>query len=134
DPIVVTPNVNEFGFFGAAHGGLHVVVFFRPNVGTELQIDYKNPLALNRFTKRDSSVNARGSVYGHLFVISDADRMTLEKHKLIVTCNKREQYDFQTLPIGSVKQKLQLFKSSSGCLLALLDNAYCDYLVTEPVN
>lgn len=132
DPIVVRARVNEFELFGEAHDGQHVVVFFRPVVDSELLIDYRNPVALNRFCKLYNFINARGSVYGHLFVINDPEKLELEQHKLLVRCNVKEHYDFQLIPINSSKQKLQLFKSSSGCLLAMMDHSHSEYLVLEP--
>jgi hypothetical protein len=130
---MVRARVDEFELFGQAHDGIHVVVFFRPVVDSELLIDYKNPIVLNRFCKLYNFVNARGSVYGNLFVITDTEKMKLESHKLIVMCNKREQFDFQLIPVDSGKQMLRIFKSSSGCLLALANHSRSDYLITEPV-
>lgn len=132
DPIMVRARVNKFELYGESHDGHHVVVFFRPVVDSELLIDYRNPMQLNRFCKIYNFINARGSVYGHLFVVTQEERLEFHDHKLIVRCNRREQYDFQLLPINSGKQPLQIFKSSSGCLLAMVNNAHSDYLVLEP--
>lgn len=132
DPIVIRARVDEFELFGEAHDGQHVVVFFRPVVDSELLIDYRNPVALNRFCKLYNFINTRGSVYGHLFVINDPEKMELKDHRLIVRCNRKEQHDFQLVPINSSKQKLQLFKSSSGCLLAMMNHSHSEYLIMEP--
>jgi hypothetical protein len=132
DPITIRARVDEFELYGESHDGQHVVVFFRPVVDSELLIDYRNPLALNRFCKLYNFINTRGTVYGHLFVINDAEKMQLSQHKLIVRCNVKEHHDFQLVPISSGKQKLQLFKSSSGCLLAMMNHSPSDYLIMEP--
>lgn len=132
DPIMVRARVDEFELFGEAHDGHHVVVFFRPVVDSELHIDYRNPLVLNRFCKLYNFVNTRGSVYGNLFVINDEEKFEFNTHKLLVRCNRKEQFDFQLVPVNSSKQKLQIFKSSSGCILAMMNNSQSDYLITEP--
>lgn len=124
--------VDVFDNYGASHDGNHIVIFFRPVVETELLLDHKNPLTLNRFCRMYNIVNQRGSVYGHLFSVSDTEKLTLTRNRLVVRCNKHEKFDFSQLPINSEKQKLALFKSSSGCVLALSGHADSDYLVYEP--
>jgi hypothetical protein len=126
-------DVDTFEDFGKAHDGHHIGLFFRKLVDTPMLIDYENPYPLNRFCKMYNFVNARRSIYGHLFVVSDVSKVELEPHKMIVTCNKKELYDYVQHPITSYKQKLLIFKSSTGSVLAISGNAESPYLVTEAV-
>lgn len=124
--------VDAFEDLGAAHDGHHVGLFFRKLVETQMQIDYQNPFILNRFCKMYNFINSRGSIYGHLFVVTDTTKVDLAEHRLIVTCNKKELYDYVQLPLTSYKQKLLIFKTSTGSVLAISGNANSPYLVTEP--
>ncbi|AFH14625.1 hypothetical protein LU11_gp094 [Pseudomonas phage Lu11] len=123
--------VDVFEEFGSAHDGYHIGLFFRPLVNTPMHIDYENPYELNRFCKMYNFVNARGSIYGHLFVVADASKADLSEHKLIVSCNKRESFDFEQMPVTSYKQKLLIFKTGTGSVLAISGHADSPYLVTE---
>uniref|UniRef100_A0AB39CDX5 Uncharacterized protein n=1 Tax=Pseudomonas phage HRDY3 TaxID=3236930 RepID=A0AB39CDX5_9VIRU len=125
--------VDTFEDFGTAHDGHHIGLFFRKLVDTSIIIDYENPEALNRHCKMYNFVNQRGSIYGHLFVVSDVDKVELAPHKLIVKCNKKELHDYVQHPITSYKQKLLIFKSSTGSVLAISGHAESPYLVTEAV-
>lgn len=124
--------IDVFENLGAAHDGHHIGLFFRQLVATPMQIDYQNPFVLNRFCKMYNFVNTRGSIYGHLFVVSDMSKVDLAAHRLIVRCNKREVHDHVQLPITSYKQKLLIFKTSTGSVLAISGNEPSPYLVTEP--
>lgn len=125
--------VDSFEDLGAAHDGHHIGLFFRKLVATQMSIDYQNPFVLNRFCKMYNFVNARGSIYGHLFVITDSTKVDLADHRMIVTCNKKELYDYVQIPITSYKHKLLIFKTSTGSVLAISGHAQSEYLVTEPV-
>lgn len=124
-------NVDSFEDLGAAHDGHHIGLFFRHLVDTQMFIDYKNPFPLNRFCKMYNFVNARGSIYGHLFVVADTSKVELTAKRMLITCNKKQKYDYTQLPITSYKQKLLIFKTSSGDVLALSGNSDSEYLVTE---
>ena len=124
--------VDTFEDLGAAHDGHHIGLFFRKLVETQMQIDYQNPFVLNRFCKMYNFVNTRGSIYGHLFVVTDTSRVTIAEHKLLITCNKKELYDYAQMPLTSDKQKLLIFQTSTGSVLAISGNAKSPYLVTEP--
>lgn len=133
DTFVHTVNdVDTFEDLGAAHDGHHIGLFFRKLVDTQMQIDYKNPYTLNRFCKMYNFVNARGSIYGHLFVVTDTAKVSMTEHRLIIMCNKKERLDYVQMPITSYKQKLLILKTSTGAVLAISGNAKSDYLVTEP--
>lgn len=125
--------VDCFEDLGAAHDGHHIGLFFRKLVKTQMHIDYQNPYVLNRFCRMFNFVNARGSIYGHLFVVSDTSRVTLADHKMLITCNKKELYDYAQVPLTSEKQKLLIYKTSTGSVLAISGNDDSPYLVTEPV-
>ena len=128
---ITSKNVNEFVRLGKAHDGFHAAVFFRPVVQTLLLIDHKNPVVLNRFCTMYNFVNRRGTVYGHLFVVDDS-KLEIVDNRMIVRCNVREKYDFETLTISNDKTKLLFFKSSSGCLLTLIaGQEESAYLVRE---
>lgn len=128
---ITSQGVNTFERLGTAHDGYHVAVFFRPVVQAMLLIDHKNPMVLNRFCTMYNFVNRRGTVYGHLFVV-DATKLEINDNRLVVRCNVREKYDFETLTLSSEKTKLLFFKSSSGCLLVLsAGNENSEYLVRE---
>lgn len=123
--------VDTFEDFGTAHDGHHIGLFFRKLVEQPVMIDYENPEVLNRFCKMYNFVNKRRSIYGHLFVITDVSRVGFAPHKLTISCNKKEKYDYRPHPITSHKQKLQLFKSTAGSVLAISGVAESPYLVTE---
>lgn len=125
--------VDTFEDFGTAHDGHHIGLFFRKLVDQPMLIDYENPYMLNRFCKMYNFINQRRSIYGHLFVISDVSKVDLAPHKMIVACNKKELFDYAQYPITSYKQKLLIFKSSTGSVLAISGNAESPYLVTEAV-
>lgn len=124
--------VDAFEDLGSAHDGHHIGLFFRKLIDTQMLIDYQNPFVLNRFCKLYNFVNARGSIYGHLFVVTDTTKVDLDAHRLILTCNKKELYDYAQVPLNSYKQKLRIFKTSTGSVLALSGHAKSPYLVTEP--
>jgi hypothetical protein len=125
--------IETFEDFGSAHDGHHIGLFFRKLVDQPMMIDYENPEPLNRFCKMYNFVNKRRSVYGHLFVISDVSKVELAPHKMVISCNKKERYDSSQHPITTYRQKLLIFKSSTGSVLALSGNAVSPYLVTEAV-
>jgi len=124
--------VDTFEDLGEAHDGRHIGLFFRRIVDTELHVDYKNPFVLNRFCKMYNFVNTRGSIYGHLFAVSDPTKMELHPNRLTVSCRRIDRYDFTQLPINSDKQKLLIFKSNSGGILAVSKYRESPYLVVEP--
>ena len=133
DTIVHTvTKVESFEDLGSAHDGHHIGLFFRKLVETQMSIDYQNPYVLNRFCKMYNFVNSRGSIYGHLFVVSDPSKVELADHRMIVTCNKKELLDYAQMPLTSYKQKLLIFKTSTGSVLAISGHADSKYLVTEP--
>lgn len=125
--------VDTFEDFGTAHDGHHIGLFFRKLVDTEMMIDYENPEPLNRFCKMYNFINKRRSIYGHLFVITDVSKVELAPHKLLLSCNKKERYDFAQHPITTYKQKLLIFKSTAGSVTAICGNAESPYLVTEAI-
>lgn len=125
--------IDTFEDFGSAHDGHHIGLFFRKLVDTTMLIDYENPYVLNRFCKMYNFVNQRRSIYGHLFVISDVSKVELAPHKMVISCNKKELHDYTQYPITSYKQKLLIFKSSTGSVLAISGHADSSYLVTEAI-
>jgi hypothetical protein len=127
-----TKNTETFEDFGSAHDGHHIGLFFRKLADTPMSIDYQNPFVLNRFCKMYNFVNGRGSVYGHLFVVSDPSKVSLTDHRLIITCNKKEMLDYAKVPLTSDRLKLLILKTSTGSILAISGHAASKYLVTEP--
>lgn len=128
---ITSKSVNTFTRMGTSHDGYHVAVFFRPVVNSLLTIDHGKPMVLNRFCTMYNFVNKRGTVYGHLFVV-DESKLEITDNRMIVRCNMREKFDFETLTISSEKTKLLFFKSSSGCLLVLsAGNENSEYLIKE---
>ncbi len=124
--------VNTFEDMGASHDAQHVGLFFRKLVCSELSIDYKNPFILNRYCKLYNFVNCRGSIYGHLFAITDPSKLSLWDNKLIIKCNKMERLDYTQIPINSDKQAFLVFKTSTGTVLAITGYKESPYLVVEP--
>lgn len=124
--------VDTFEDLGNAHDGQHIGLFFHKKVDTPMIIEYQTPIELNRFCKMYNFVNGRGSIYGHLFVVSDPSKVELSEHRLIIKCNKKELWDHAQLPLTSSRQTLRIFKTSTGSVLALSKHAKSKYLVTEP--
>lgn len=133
DPFIHTvEKVNTFEDMGASHDAQHVGLFFRKIICSEVSIDYKNPFMLNRYCKLYNFVNSRGSIYGHLFAISDPSKMQLNANKLIIKCNKVERLDYTQVPINSDRQSFLVFKTSTGTVLAITGYSDSPYLVMEP--
>lgn len=131
DVEVTSKSVNSFERLGHAHDGYHVAVYFRPVVQAILRIDYENPNVLNRFCTLYNFVNRRGTVYGYLFVV-DESKLEIIDNRMIVRCNQRETYNFESLTISSEKTKLLFYKSSSGCLVIVsAGGEKSDYIVRE---
>lgn len=133
DTFVHTVNkVDTFEDLGSAHDGHHVGLFFRKLVETQVSIDYQSPYSLNRFCKMYNFVNSRGSIYGHLFVVSNPSKMILTQHRMVLLCGKNDVRGFAQLPITSHKQKLLFCKTAAGSVVVLSGHSASKYLVTEP--
>ena len=133
DPFIHTVQaINVFEDMGASHDAQHIGLFFRKIVCSEIQVDYKNPFVLNRFCKLYNFVNRRGTIYGHLFAVSDPTKLMLGKNKVIIKCNKVERLDYTQVPINSDKQPFLVFRTSTGTVLAISGYSTNHYLVTEP--
>ena len=70
DSFEYTPEkLNTFINLGAAPLGLHhITVFFRQVVSSKLSVDCTNVVKLTKYCTLYNVVNARGTVYGMLFV------------------------------------------------------------------
>lgn len=130
DAVEITVKHNRFEPFGKAFDGHHVVIMFKPVIATPLRFDYKNPIVMNRHCTMYNIINNRGTLYGHLFVV-DIDATRLTANTLVVSCDDGTDTSYVPEVISNDKTKLNIFKNSSGTMLALMAGAEDTTYVVE---
>lgn len=119
DVVDITVKHNKFELFGESHDGHHVVIMFKPVIRTPLKFDYQNPSVMNRHCTMYNIINNRGTLYGHLFVV-DMQATRVLDNRLVVMCDDGTDTSFVPEVISNDKTKLNIFKNSSGSILALM--------------
>lgn len=123
--------INVFEELGEAPlGQYHIVVFFRNVVASRLMVDYKNPATPTNASTVYNIVNARGSIYGVLFVVGK-DKFSLRGNKLLVRGRRKQVGDFALYPYNSERLSVMLYRDSSDTLLVNIGSVESKFVVAD---
>lgn len=132
DPFEYKPNkLNTFEELGAAAmGDYHIAVFFRNIVSSVLTIDHANPVKPTKFCTIYSIQNARGSLYGILFVVR-AESWRINNSAFTVSSGLPGNA-FAAYPFTDDKKNLSIYVDDRDNMLAIINSAtFSDLVVLD---
>lgn len=107
----------------------HVAVFCRNVVQSTLSIDYSNPIKPTRTVTVYNIINARGSVYGVLFVLQ---KDNFHIHGNVMRVGIRTRKAFAPYPYIDDKKNIHIFTDANDNMIVNLGNTtYNDYVVLD---
>ena len=132
DPFEYKPDkLNAFEELGIAHmGEYHVAAFFRNVVASILNIDYKNPIRSTKNSTVYNITNAKGSVYGLLFVLNK-DKFRINGNHMVIEGDGEIVGDFSLYPFTSDRLSLSMYRDSSDALLVNIGVTNSEFVVLD---